>query len=43
MNINIITGTKGEKNIWKKGGPGKPGTSEYYLHATGASYSTWVT
>ena len=24
MNINIITGTKGQKNIWEKGGPGKP-------------------
>lgn len=33
MNINIITGTKGEKNIWKKGSPGKPGTYEYYLYA----------
>lgn len=35
MNINIITGTKGGKNIWKKGGPGKPSTCDYYLYATG--------
>lgn len=43
MNINIITGTKGQKNIWEKGGPGKPGTYEYYLYATDASYSTGAT